>query len=216
MEVGELMPPDHTFSHSDNESLHLWCAYPEDALTAAAAHECMSILSEDERERWQRFRFDHHRREYLTTRVLVRTALSHWHPTAVEAWRFQTSAHGKPRVDPDCGLRFNLSNSPSLVICLIARGFEVGADAEPYEHAEKIATLAPTVFSPQELVQLEALHGQEKLDRALSLWTLKEAYIKATGVGMSRPLKEFSFLFGGTEGIRLEFDPLLDDQPVQR
>jgi 4'-phosphopantetheinyl transferase len=72
------------------------------------------------------------------------------------------------------------------------------------------------VFSPVEVTHLEALHGPEKLDRTLSLWTLKEAYIKATGMGLSQPLKQFFFLFGGKEVIRLEFDPLLDDQPVQR
>lgn len=210
------MPPDRVISHSDKEPLYLWCAYPEDVLTAATADACMSLLSEDEHARWQKFRFDRHRREYLTTRVLLRTALSHYHPTAPEAWRFKTTAHGKPRVDPDCGLRFNLSNSPRLVICLIARGYEVGADVEPYEHAEKVATLAPAVLSPQELAQFEALHGQEKLDRALSLWTLKEAYIKAMGMGLSLPLKQFSFLFGGAEGIRLQCDPPLSDQHAQR
>ena len=216
MEVGELVPPDQTFSRSDKEPLDLWFAYPEDVLTEATAHACMALLSEDERERWQRFRFDRDRREYLTSRVLVRTALSHYRPIVLEAWRFQTSTHGKPRIDPDCGLRFNLSNSSRLVVCLIANGFEVGADAEPFEHAERIATLASAVFSPQELVQLEALRGEKKLDRALSLWTLKEAYIKATGMGLSQPLKQFSFLFGGKEEIRLECDPLACDQPAQR
>jgi 4'-phosphopantetheinyl transferase len=51
------------------------------------------------------------------------------------------------------------------------------------------------------------------LDRALSLWTLKEAYIKARGMGLSLPLKKVSFLFGGRNGIRLEVDPSLCDEP---
>lgn len=190
----------------DEKPLHLWYAYPED-LTEATSHRCAPLLSEDECAQWQAFRFDRHRREYLATRALMRTALSHYHPLAPEAWRFETNAYGKPTVDPDCGLRFNLSNSPGLVVCLIAQGTEVGVDAEPIERAEKIAELAPEMLSPLELAQLEALRGPEKLGRALSLWTLKEAYVKARGVGLSMPLNKVSFLFGGIEGIRLELDP---------
>jgi 4'-phosphopantetheinyl transferase len=165
------------------------------------------LLSEEEHARWQKFRFERHRREYLTTRALVRTALSHHLPAAPEDWRFELNAYGKPRITPECGLHFNLSNTPGLVVCLIAQGTEVGVDLESSEQAEKIVELAPQVFSTLELAQLEELRGEAKLDRALSLWTLKEAYIKARGLGLSLPLKKFSFLFGGEAGIRLEVDP---------
>jgi 4'-phosphopantetheinyl transferase len=209
------MSAGRVLTDMDKKILHLWYAHPED-LTEAVAQACTSLLSEDERAQWQTFRFDRHRREYLTTRALVRTALSQYHPLTPEAWRFQTNPYGKPAVDPDCGLRFNLSNSPGLVVCLIAQGADVGVDAEPIEHAEKVAELAPEVLSPLELAQLEALRGPEKLDRALSVWTLKEAYVKARGVGLSLPLNKFSFLFGGVEGVRLELDPCLGTEPGSR
>ncbi len=199
----------------DKKPLQLWYAYPED-LTEEVTQAYASVLSEDERVRWQTFRFDRHRREYLTTRALVRTALSHYHPLAPEAWRFQTNAYGKPTIDSDCDLHFNLSNSSGLVVCLIAQGTEVGVDAEPIEHAEKVTEVAPEVLSPLELTQLEALCGPEKLDRTLSVWTLKEAYVKARGVGLSVPLNKISFLFGGVEGIRLELDPCLGTEPESR
>ena len=199
----------------DQETLCLWSAYPDDMGPEEIAQSCARLLSEEELARWQSFRFDRHRREYLTTRALVRTALSYYHPRAPEAWRFELNVHGKPRVEPDCDLRFNLSNSPGLVVCLIAQGTEVGVDIEPCEHAENIAQLAPEVFSALELAQLENLHGAEKLDRVLSLWTLKEAYIKARGLGLSLPLNTFSFLFGGMQGIRLELDASLQNEPGQ-
>ncbi|WP_348267830.1 4'-phosphopantetheinyl transferase superfamily protein [Edaphobacter paludis] len=199
----------------DKKTLHLWYAHPQD-LTEAVTQACASLLSEDERAQWQTFRFDCHRREYLTTRALVRTALSHYHPLAPEAWRFQTNPYGKPSVNPDCGLRFNLSNSLGLVVCLIAQGAEVGVDAEPIQDAEKVTEYAAEMLSPFELAQLEALSGREKLDRALSVWTLKEAYVKARGVGLSLPLNKFSFLFGGVEGVRLELDPCLGTEPGSR
>jgi 4'-phosphopantetheinyl transferase len=188
----------------DEETAYLWCAHPEDISGEADSEACRSLLSDEEQARLRAFRFDRHRREYLTTRALVRTALSTYHPTAPEAWRFISNGYGKPAVTKDCGLKFNLSNSPGLVVCLIAKGVEVGVDVEPYERTEQIAEVATEVFSPPELGQLAELDRGDRLARGLSLWTLKEAYVKATGLGMSFPLKEVSFLFGGAEGIRLE------------
>lgn len=170
------------------------------------------MLNEDERTHWKSYRFDKHRHEYLMTRVLVRTALSHYHLLAPAEWRFELNRYGKPFIVPDCGLRFNLSNSPGLVVCLISRGSEVGVDAEPCSRASAIAELGCDLFSSLELTQLHALQGAERVDRALSLWTLKEAYIKARGVGLSLPLNQVSLLFGGPEGIRLELDSCLEDK----
>ncbi|MGA2569835.1 MAG: 4'-phosphopantetheinyl transferase superfamily protein [Terracidiphilus sp.] len=95
--------------------------------------------------------------------------------------------------------------------CLVSDGIEVGIDLEPHGRAEAIAEIAVRVFSPAELAQYEALTGVEKLERALSLWTLKEAYAKARGLGLSLPLEKISFLFGGEEGIRLELDSEIGD-----
>ncbi len=87
----------------------------------------------------------------------------------------------------------------------------MGVDAEPLTRTEEIAGLAGDVFSAREQEQLQALAGAERLDRALSLWVLKEAYIKARGLGLALALRKFSFVFGGAEGIRLELDPSLGD-----
>jgi len=211
-EVVELMLPDRLISDTDKESLNVWCAYPEDTSTEAVTEECVQLLSEDERARWLSFRFEHSRCEYLTTRALVRTALSHCHPLAPDAWRFQSNTYGKPAVEQNCGLSFNLSNSLGLVVCLIAQGASVGVDVESYERAGQIVELASDVLAPREQIQLEALRGRQKANRALSLWTLKEAYIKAIGMGLSLPLKQISFLFDDEDGIRLELDHALGDQ----
>lgn len=196
--------------------LCLWIAQPDDFATDEVVEKYAPLLTDEERTRWQRFRYPRYRREYLATRALVRSALSHYRPLAAGEWRFEPNAHGKPAVVPDCGLRFNLSNSPGLVVCLIGTGSDVGVDVEPCERASKIAELAPEVFSPLELTQLEALPDDERLNRALSLWTLKEAYIKARGMGLSLELSKFSFAFGGADGIRLEVDACLHDEPGRR
>jgi 4'-phosphopantetheinyl transferase len=199
----------------DLKPLELWCAYPDDLLADGIAEACAALLTEDERARVARFKFDRHQRESLTTRALVRTALSSHRPVPPGAWRFTLNAHGKPGVEPDCGLQFNLSNSVGLVVCLLAEGAEVGVDVESSERAEDILKLAPRVFSASEQAQLHDLDDAGKLDHALSLWTLKESYIKARGMGLALPLDKFSFLFGGAAGVQLEIDPSLEDAPAR-
>jgi len=197
----------------DQRNLDLWCAYPDDLLDEEAAEAAMRLLSDDERERWQRLKFDRHRREYLATHALARRALSHYRDFSPDSWRFRLNGYGKPSIDPECGLGFNLSNSVGLVVCLISENAEVGVDVEPRARAESIIEVAQRMFSPVEFAQLEALREARRPERALYLWTLKEAYIKARGMGLALPLNEFSFVFEGEGEIRLEIDPSLGDEP---
>lgn len=207
------MPLDAFAAAIQPEPFELWCAYPDDLLSQPIAAACAALLSPDEQARCGSLRFDPLRREFLATRALLRTVLSRHHSLPPQAWRFRVNSHGKPETDPPCGLRFNLSNAPGLVVCLIARNTDVGVDTEPASRAGEILALAPDVFSLQEQAQLQSLPAAARRDRALSLWTLKEAYIKARGLGLSLPLAGFSFLFGGEPGIRLEIDPALNDDP---
>jgi 4'-phosphopantetheinyl transferase len=126
-------------------------------------------------------------------------------------------------------LRFNQSNSVELAVCLIARIetpggaiAEVGVDVASFARAEEIVPLAARVFTTAERAQLEALPVAARPDRALSLWTLKEAYIKARGMGLSLPLDGISFLFdepqamrfeNGPQAARFEVAPGVDDDP---
>ncbi len=200
----------------DVKPLNLWLAYPDDLWDDGVADACRALLSDEELARAARFKFDRSRRESIATRALARTALSDCHPMPPKAWRYMLNAHGKPSVDPEVAsassISFNLSNAPGLVVCLVANGAEVGVDVEPLGRAEQIMKVAPEVFSQTERAQLELLNGAEKLDRAVSLWTLKESYIKARGMGLAIPLDKFSFVFGGAEGVRLDMDASLNDR----
>lgn len=198
--------------------LHLWCAYPDDLLDEQAARNCEALLSAEEIARWQRFRHENRRREFLTTHALARTALSHDRQVAPDEWRFTANAHGKPALEPDCGLRFNLSNSPGLAVCLVADApLEVGVDVEAFSRAAQIAEVAHKVFSAAEREQLDRLSAADRLDRCLSIWTLKEAYVKARGMGMGSalPLCEISFLWNDAGVARLEVDRALDENAAR-
>jgi 4'-phosphopantetheinyl transferase len=215
------MKPADGKNPTGSSALQLWLAYPDDLAEPAIEEACAAILNDAERARAARFRFDRHRREYLATHALARVALSHAHALTPESWSFSVNKYGKPSPIPECGLRFNQSNSAELAVCLVARpdahsgaaAVEVGVDVESLARAEEIVPLAARVFSAAERAQLDALPVADCPDRALSLWTLKEAYIKARGMGLSLPLDGISFLFDGPEVIRFEVAQGVDDDP---
>ncbi len=187
-----------------------WVCPPEveDPILAQA----LSWLTDEERERQRAFVFERNRREFLATRALIRTALSRVEPAPPQSWRFVRNEYGRPALDPPRGLCFNLSNHPTLVACALRRGsLEVGVDVEPLARGSDVLEIAATVFSDRELSDLRALPAAQQPERAISLWTLKEAYIKARGMGLSLPLKEFSFVFG-PGGVGIRFSPALDDR----
>ena len=202
--------------------IHLWVAYPDDLKDEATAEACARLLNEDERTRLKRFKFDRHRREHLATRALERQALSAYADIAPEEWRFEAGEHGKPAIARDLDgrglggqageLKFNLSNSLGLVVCAVTHGQEIGVDVEPYKRAGTIEEVAERFFSARELEQLELLRGEERRERGLTLWNLKEAYMKARGLGMALPTKQFSFLFEDGGGVRLEMDAEVGDE----
>jgi 4'-phosphopantetheinyl transferase len=172
----------------------------------------LAWLHPTELERYHRFVFDRHRLEYLATRVLVRRALSAHRPIAPAAWQFRITAHGRPEIDPPCGLTFNLTNHPTLVVCAIRPGPELGVDVEPLTRGAEILAIAASVFAPDELASLRALPEPAQHDRALALWTLKEAYIKARGLGLSLPLAGFAFSFDRPHP-HIAFAPTVIDTP---
>jgi 4'-phosphopantetheinyl transferase len=210
--------PHNSANTLDAPFLRLWYADPAALADAAVEQACAGLLDEAERDRAARFRFARHRHEFLATHALARTALSQAHPLPPRAWSYALNAHGKPAPEPCCGLSFNQSNSVDMAVCFVARlpfSPEIGVDVESFARAESIVPLASRVFSPAEQAQLAARAAADRPARALSLWTLKEAYIKARGLGLSLPLHSISFLFGGEESLRFAADPAVDGNPAR-
>jgi 4'-phosphopantetheinyl transferase len=186
-------------------------AHPE-ALDRAAAGP---LMSPEESARHLRFRFDRDRRLYLATRVLARHVLSRYENISPAEWRFAAGSHGKPRVDSptlEVPLHFNLSNTSGLVVCAVSRAHEaVGVDIERTDRPAEYDRLAARFFSLEEAEGLARLPDASKRGRFFQLWTLKESYIKARGLGLALPLEQFAFTPG--EAIRVAFDPRLSDDP---
>jgi 4'-phosphopantetheinyl transferase len=160
----------------------------------------LQLLSEPERARWKRFVAQDAQLQYLVSRALVRTTLSRYTEVPEHAWEFETNRYGRPHVSqPQAarGILFNLSNTTGLVACAVAKDCDIGIDVENIMRTLDIDALAPTVFAPVELADVRRTPPADRRERFFSYWTLKEAYIKGRGMGLSLPLDAFWFDLNG-------------------
>jgi 4'-phosphopantetheinyl transferase len=173
-------------------------------------------LTADETARCERFWQEADRARFLIARAMVRTMLSHYVAVPPQAWRLRIETHGRPEIDnlpagaPD--LRFNLSHTDGLVACAVTVGRDVGVDVE-YVHRPLTHDVAERFFSAQEAADLRALPKDEQPLVFFDYWTLKEAYIKARGLGLTLPLGQFTFHRFAGHAPRISFAPELHDDP---
>lgn len=99
-------------------------------------------------------------------------------------------AYGKPALIDEDSLRFNLSHSRDQALLGVAAD-EIGVDIEFIDPGVNIDELALTVFTAAEQAHLDYGHRDARCERFFQLWTQKEAYMKARGLGVSLPLKVF-------------------------
>jgi 4'-phosphopantetheinyl transferase len=148
--------------------------------------EWQGWLAPDEQRKQGRFATKHLKREYLVTRALSRWALSQYTVDIAPAeWIFERTDAGRPIVVGPCEApSFNLSNAGGLVVCAVS-SYPIGIDVEPSSRGEEILANATKLFSDRENANLRSLPEKERATDAVELWTLKEAYLKARGEGIS-------------------------------
>ena len=162
-------------------------------LSDADIASARQLLSDDERARADRFVFERDRRDFAAAHALLRSTLSRYADVAPAAWQFVIAEGGKPRVAPALPLlSFNLSHTHGLVACVVALGCDVGIDVESIDRRVD-PKLAVRFFSPSETDWIDAAVPEDRSRRFLELWTLKEAYLKAIGKGLSHPLDTIVF-----------------------
>lgn len=151
-------------------------------------------LSPDERARAERFRFAVHRDRFVVARALLREILGVFLGVAPGRLAFDYGARGKPSLARPFAaedLRFNLSHADGLALYAITRGREVGVDVEPVRPLPDAERIAARFFSAREQAALRSLAAPERAEAFFACWTRKEAFLKATGDGLSRPLDAF-------------------------
>lgn len=165
-------------------------------LEAIRGHESdwQEVLSPDERSRAARFHFAADRQRFVASRAWLRTILAALLVTEPSELNFSYSTNQKPSLGvahAGSGITFNVSHSGGIALYAFARRREIGVDVEQIRRDFDVESIAQRFFSACEQKHLAALPESEKVEAFFRCWTRKEAYIKATGEGLSLPLSQF-------------------------
>jgi 4'-phosphopantetheinyl transferase len=197
---------------------HLWVADPDGLRDSSSYQRYLAVLGPKERERHRRLLREHSRREFLLAHALARLTLSRYAPVPPEAWSFSRGEYGRPEIagpSEGVGLRFNLSHTRGSVVCAVIRDLDIGVDVESTARLVRHQDLAERFFSGAEIDALRAAAPEKRARRFLEIWTLKEAYLKAVGRGISVPLRSFELHLSDSEPPRISFDSaVLRDDPA--
>lgn len=163
------------------------------------------LLSKPERERAAKLRFARDRRRFTVARARLRQLLSARVGRSPRSIELAYGANGKPELGPscgDCGVRFNVSHSQELA-AFVFSGRSIGIDIECVRPIDGIDDMAERFFTPRERNSYRALDTGERLAGFFNWWTRKEAFVKATGSGLSRSLADFDVTLAPSEPARI-------------
>lgn len=200
----------------DQQDVHVWLAEPNTLLASLnSIEEALRLLDDDELRRYRAFRFHRDRDVFLAAHLLLRTRLSHYAPSGPDDWVFKKNAFGRPEIAAPgpYALRFNLSHTNGLVACAVTQQADVGVDVESLSRPTPGLDIAERFFSPDEFAMLQKAPAAEQHELFFAIWTLKEAYIKARGMGLSLPLDQFAFDIDGLTVRGVNFRGEIKDSP---
>lgn len=167
-----------------NPSVDVW-AFDLLASTERVEH-AYDLLSENERQRAERFHFPADRRRFVIARATLRKVLGDCLEIAPKQLVFEYSEYGKPKLaTPKSDLRFNASRSRERALIACTRGREIGVDIECIRRDLEVEDLAKRFFSVAENERLRSVPSDLRHVAFLRCWTCKEAYVKAIGKGLS-------------------------------
>jgi 4'-phosphopantetheinyl transferase len=166
--------------------LHIWWARTDSPELDLSLFE--SFLSVDEKDRADRFQFPHHRRRFIAAHGCLRSILGSYLDRAPDAIKLFTSPKGKPFLEKtghDTELHFSLSHSNEAVLIGIALNRKIGVDIEHIRALSNMESIAGRYFSKNEINQILNTNENERTQVFFKYWTMKEAYLKARGTGLS-------------------------------
>jgi 4'-phosphopantetheinyl transferase len=196
--------------------VELWTVVPEQVRDPELLAAFLGWLDPDEEERYERFVFARDAHSYLVGHALLRGVLARHAGVAPGHLQFRRNHHGRPELCPPeraRGLRFNLSRTAGMTVLAVARRCALGVDVEFTGAESTIEEVAEAAFTRLELEALRGIPVAERPEAAYRLWTLKEAYLKARGIGLSAGPESvgFELLPGGK--ARGRFPASLRDRP---
>jgi len=193
--------------------IHVWRVYLNSDPVGPLRFE--ELLSGDELGRASRFYFESDRRHYIAGRAALRSILGHYLREPAAGLSFRYNDFGKPALDRDTDLAFNLAHSGAVGLIAVTRAGLIGVDVEAMRSDIDFTGIATHYFSPRENAVLRSLPPQQRCRCFFDCWTRKEAYIKAIGEGLSIPLDRFDVTNAPGEPARLiadRLDPMMSQR----
>ncbi|MBL8470012.1 MAG: 4'-phosphopantetheinyl transferase superfamily protein [Methyloversatilis discipulorum] len=173
------------------DEVHLWLARVDDA---PPTDTLATWLDDAERARLVRLQRAEDRALFALAHAALRDVLARSLGIAARSVQIGHDTRGKPHLAPShaCDLRFNLAHAGLAVLIGIARGRELGVDIEAVIAHDDLRAVAEQVYSADERAALDACPTAARTNLFYTLWTRKEACLKAWGCGLDGPLQQFS------------------------
>ena len=181
-------------------TVDLWILEEPAVLAASLTASLESMLDDREKARYRRFARTEDKQRFLLNRSFVRQVLAGYRDTSPVSLQICTSTFGKPLLvqgEQEELIHFNLSHTRGWAALAVCRQAEVGVDIELLDRNPDMEGLARRYFSVQEVTDLMELEAADRCRRFFALWTAKEAFLKAIGLGLRIPLNSFSVFFSG-------------------
>ena len=161
--------------------------------SAAALVGWQALLDPEETAQAGRLRLEADRHGYIAVHALTRRLLEAAGGAPAASWQFRVTEAGKPEIaGPGIGLHFSHAHTDGLVVSAAAN-FPVGIDAESFARRPLEPGVVGGILAPAEIALVEATAPKTRHETFLRLWTLREAYAKATGKGLHYPREDFWF-----------------------
>jgi 4'-phosphopantetheinyl transferase len=183
------------------DEVHLWSDDLD--VPAERLRYLETLLSGEERERAERFKFPRDRNRFIAGRGRLRELLGAYLRIEPGDVSLVYGPFGKPALRGR-ELNFNLSHSGARVLFAFCRDTEIGVDVEVFGQLADDELVARQFFAPREVEDLLSLDANQRGEAFLACWTRKEAYIKARGEGLSLPLQKFEVSLLPDQPARLE------------
>lgn len=191
MVIEPARPPSSRMPPLGAGEVHVWKVDLDDGSDTTSL---IGFWSEQERGRARRFHQMRDSSRYLVAHGTLRVILGGYLAVHPEAITFAVTSYGKPYLVPPPGripISFNLSYSGGLAVIGIASGLEVGIDVERVDTRFPILETARHVLTDTELALLAVLPEELKIPVFYRFWTMKEAFLKWAGTGITRQMNRF-------------------------
>ncbi len=126
--------------------------------------------------------------------LLARYSVGHYLSKPDQEINLVFGTKGKPHIGNLADVHYNISHSGHYVVCAVAPS-EIGIDVERIRKVN--LRIAERFFSPSEINDLMACDEENRMQYFITLWTIKESYLKAIGRGLTQHLNSFTIVKKG-------------------